>query len=376
MTARLSWEQVCARRLARHGLTSPLPRPVDAVRAMAGAHAQVMSAVELSVGLRVTGATRLDVRDALWEERSLIKTFGPRGTVHLLAADDLPMWIGALSALPAGPSPFPEGVRVTPEQAEEIIAAIAEALRDAELTVDELTEELAARVGSWAADPVMEAFQTLWPRWRQVTHLAGHRGALCFGRNKGRKVTYTSPPPYEPVDAATAQGELLKHYLYSYGPSTPERFANWLAMSPPWARGVFSAMSGELEPVEVEGTRAWVVAGDVEAPAEPPRGIRLLPYFDGYAYRVGNHPPDLLYPGRATERVLPGNFQVLVVDGVVAGLWHHRRSGRKLAVTVEPLVTLTPAQRAELDDQVERVGEILEAKPTLTIGTVTVGSHA
>jgi hypothetical protein len=45
----------------------------------------------------------------------------------------------------------------------------------------------------------------------------------------------------------------------------------------------------------------------------------LLPYFDGYAYRVGNQPPELLYPGPAGERVLRGNFQVLMVDGVVAG---------------------------------------------------------
>src|SRR2546430_11134802 len=29
---------------------------------------------------------------ALWQDRSLVKTFGPRGTVHLLPAADLPMW--------------------------------------------------------------------------------------------------------------------------------------------------------------------------------------------------------------------------------------------------------------------------------------------
>ena len=67
---------------------------------------------------------------------------------------------------------------------------------------------------------------------------------------------------------------------------------------------------------------------------------------------------------------------MLLVDGVVAGVWHQRRSGRKLDITVEPLEPLTPAQRRELDEQVERVGVILEGTPQLTIGTVTVGSHA
>src|SRR5881409_812190 len=90
----LSWAEVCARRLERHALSVPSQdgRPADIVRAMCGAHAQVLSAAELSIGLRIAGITRTDVRHALWTERSLVKTFGPRGTVHLLPTQDLPIW--------------------------------------------------------------------------------------------------------------------------------------------------------------------------------------------------------------------------------------------------------------------------------------------
>ena len=73
------------------------------VRAMCGAHAQVLSAAELSIGLRLDGADRDDVQRALWQHRTLVKTRGPRGTVHLLPTDDLPMWTGALAAVP-GPA--------------------------------------------------------------------------------------------------------------------------------------------------------------------------------------------------------------------------------------------------------------------------------
>ena len=110
---------------------------------MCGAHAQVLSAAELSIGRRIAGATRADVQRALWQERTLVKTFGPRGTVHLLPAADLAMWTGALSALPSPAPTHPEGVRFTPGQADEVIAAIGTALADAELTVDELTEAIA-----------------------------------------------------------------------------------------------------------------------------------------------------------------------------------------------------------------------------------------
>ena len=133
---RLSWAEVCARRLERHALSAPAQdaRPADIVAAMCGAHAQVLSAAELSIGLRLAGVTRADVREALWTEHSLVKTFGPRGTVHLLPTRDLPMWTGALSAIPPSTSPFPQDVRLTPEQTDAVVAAIAVALDDAELT--------------------------------------------------------------------------------------------------------------------------------------------------------------------------------------------------------------------------------------------------
>jgi len=61
---------------------------------------------------------------------------------------------------------------------------------------------------------------------------------------------------------------------------------------------------------------------------------------------------------------------------VVGGVWHQRRSGRRLALTVEPLRELTPPQLRQLDDEVALVGAVLEAIPTLTVGPVTVGAHA
>ena len=107
--------------------------------------------------------------------------------------------------------------------------------------------------------------------------------------------------------------------------------------------------------------------------------VLLLPYFDAYA--VGSHPRSRLFPGKAATRALApsgqaGNYPVLLIDGVVAGVWHQRRSGRQIEVTVEPLTRLTAGQLRALENQVERTGEILEGTPRLTVGTVTAGPHA
>ncbi len=380
----MTWADVCARRLERHALSTPLRdgRPADIVSIMCGAHAQVLSAAELSIGLRIAGITRTNVQAALWTEHSLIKTFGPRGTVHLLSAQELPMWTGALSALPPSQSGLAEDVRLTPEQTDEVIEAIAVALKDAELTIDELTEAVVAGAGPWAGDLVVPAWYGMWPRWRPAVYTAANRGVLCFGPNRGRSVTYTSPrrwlPGFRPADDRTALADLVRRYLHAYGPATPQQFAQWLAVPRQWASELFDSLAGELQQVEVDGTFAWVVAGDTLAPSAPPKGVRLLPYFD--AYTVGCHPREKVFPGRAAERALAGgqagNFPVLLIDGTVAGVWHQRRSGRTLDITVETLEELTTPQRRELDDQVERVGEFIEGKPRLTIGAVTAGAHA
>ncbi len=395
-TIPVSWTAASARRMDRQGLLTPFPAgetsPADMAGLMLGAHAQVASAAELSLALRLDGATRTDVRDALTGGRgpapgpgpgsrpaTLVKTFGPRGTIHLLPARDLPWWTGALRALPARPSPLGPEAGMTAAQTDEVIAAIGDALTGTELTVDELTEAIVARTGSWAADPVMPGFQALWPRWRQVTHTAAHRGVLAFGRDRGRKVTYTNPGS-TPASPTRSLRELVTRYLHAYGPATAHDFASWLSAPKGWATALFASLAeeGRIEEVAFLSGRAWLAAGDTAFPDEPARGLRLLPYFD--AYVIAGRPRELLYPGAAAARALAGgqagNYPVLLVDGTVAGVWHQRRSGRRIALTVEPVGRLSAAHRRALDEQAERTGAMLEGTAELTLGKITVGPHA
>ena len=381
---KVTWSAVSARRLARHGLATPvsLGSLAEQVGVICGAHAQVMVAGELSIGLRVDGATRDAIDEALWTRHSLIKTYGPRGTVHLLAAHDLTIWMGALAARPPAPNPFAPEVRLSDKQIDQIVAAIADALSDAELTIDELTDAIAARVGAWAGEKVMPAFQDLWPRWRQIMDIAAYRGALCFGPTRGRKVTYTSPrrwiADFEPAEPQASLKAVLRRYLLAYGPATPQHFAQWMSAPKRWASELFASMADELKTVSFGGVEAWVLAGDSDMPDEPPQGLLLLPYFD--AYIVGCHPRELLFPDKARERALrggqAGNFPVVLLDGEIAGVWHQRRAGKYLDFTVEPLDDLSKLQCRALDEQVERVAAFLGGKPRLTLGKIPVGPHA
>ena len=378
----MSFEDANERRLARHGLTDdpgPLASLTEAATAMAGAHAQVMSAAEVSLALRVEGATRSDVAAALWEKRSLVKTFGPRGTVHVFAATELPWWCAALGSVPRSGGHAP-GVRLLPDETDAVVAALDATLREGDRTTEELDAHVAAACGPWAAEESMPAFGGFWPRWRQALGAAAVRGVLCFGPHRGRKVAYASPSRWLSdlvlPDPEEAQLELLRAYLSAYGPATPEHLTRWLATTPAWAKELF-ARAG-LDEVDLEGEPAWVWPGDTTFDATEAPPVLLLPYFD--AFQVGSQPRGLLFPGRAAERALAGaqagNYPVLLLDGVVGGVWHQKRSGRRVRITVEPLGRLTKAQAAGLEAQVERLGAIVEAEPELVVGPVTVGPHA
>lgn len=96
----LTWEQVRAWRLAQQGLVPRSPRPdlIEAVERVLGVQAQVMSAAELSIRVRVDGLITRGVRRALWYDRTLAKTWAMRGTIHLFAAGDLPRVVAAMCA--------------------------------------------------------------------------------------------------------------------------------------------------------------------------------------------------------------------------------------------------------------------------------------
>ena len=145
----LTWDEVRTRRLARTHLLerAPAERLVEVVRDTCGIHAQVMGSAELQLAARVDGITQADVREALWESRSLAKTWTLRGTLHLHPSDELGLWTAARRAVVGERDYEADGV----EDVEEVVDAIDEALRGRRLLREELADAVAARVGPGAA---------------------------------------------------------------------------------------------------------------------------------------------------------------------------------------------------------------------------------
>lgn len=122
---------------------------LDVVAEICGLHAQLMSSAELSLWTRLDGMEPDAVQRALWDDRTLVKTWAMRGTLHLLPSSELPLWQAGLSTYRHYLKPsWSRAFGITRADLDRLIAAISEALDGRMLTREELSEEVARLSGS------------------------------------------------------------------------------------------------------------------------------------------------------------------------------------------------------------------------------------
>jgi len=373
--ARLGWAQVIAWRAARHHLVerAPAKAMLEVVADIAGLHAQVMSSAELTLATRVDDLAPDAVRRALWEERSLVKTWAMRGTLHLLPAAEYAMWQAALSTRRLWESgAWQRGFGVTLAELERLNQAVAQALDGQLLT----REELAARVGELTGSPALGG--KLRESWGAMLKPAATLGLLCFAPSKGQQVRFTSPGTWlggwAARDPEEAMDEVTRRFLAASGPVTREDFARWWGIpSPARGRKLLERLGDEVARVEVDGTAAYALAADLAslgadavdvtelAAAGRSRTVRLLPAFDQYVVTAT----------RQAEHLLPGPFKarvyrpqgwlspVLLVGGRMEGVWRQEVKDRRVEVTIEPFAGSPPAwARRAAEDEAERLAAV------------------
>jgi hypothetical protein len=375
----VGWDEVRARRLSRSSLTerSSADRLVEVVRDLCGVHAQVQASAELQLSARVEGIVRADVRAALWERRELVKAWTVRGTLHLHPADELPLWFAARRAvlrsadkgLPAWRDPA--GVvhpAVGADEVEMVRAAVWDVLGDRCLLRDELTEEVVQRVGGAARERLRSGF-------------AFFLSELCQGPPQGSRITLARPDRWiegwrDFTNEDEALREVCRRFLRTYGPARPSDFSEWFASSTftvAEARKLFEALAAELEEIDVDGHRCFVLAGDGSFPA-PSSTVRLVPEYDVYV--MGFREREQLVPDLVRDLVAqhgrgryegPAGVRFVLVDGVAAGLWERAKRGKRIELNARLTRRAGKVVRVGLQREAERTGSFLGLEPALTV---------
>ena len=335
--------------------------PAAVVAAAVGIQAQDGRAARLSVWTRGRHLASAAIEDALVAERSLVRTWTMRGTLHLVPAEDV-RWLLEL----LGPVFVAASKRRYRELGldEEACATAVAAIGKAVATEGPLTR---VAVG----ERLRAAGIEVGPGTQAVAHLvrrAALEGVICYGPDDDGNETYVALEDWiggRPADGPTgdaALAELARRHLRAFGPARSEDFAAWSGVPMATARAAWRLLDGDLTEVVAAGRPAWVLAGsDLDAGDIPSPWVRLLPAFD--TYLLGHKGRELVVDDRFAKRVWPGGGWIhptVVVDGGVVATW---RLGRGPEVDVEPFTPLAVDVAAGVDAEAGRLRTFLDRAP-------------
>jgi hypothetical protein len=312
----LTRPQILAFRRHVGALDERLPRGASSLRlaAWAGLQDSMPRAALLSIHARVD-----ETEASSWEDPSLVQLWGPRYSAYVVASRDL-------AVFSLGRLPDDVGAR-------------------------RLAEDLAARLHGLLGDarmPYGAAGRALGEHPNRLRYAAPTGTVLMRWDGARQPIIWSVPPPE--VDPRDARLELARRYLHTFGPTTPQAFADWAGIRPRQAVASFDALHRSLIPVRTPVGDAWILTRDEPTFRAVPGAVapaRLLPSGDAFFLLQGAD-RELLVPDpdlrRAlwTSRVWPGGF---LVEGELAGTWRRAHE----TVTVQTWHRLSPSAREAVE---------------------------
>lgn len=353
-----------ARLGVRHALVAPVADVVSAARAVVCLHATEPGSVHLSAWARC-GAGRDDVDAALYTERTLVKQLAMRRTVFAVPVDLLPAVRGSAAARVARQQAdllartvvaaglAADGTAWVEQACEQVLAQLTEApatTRQLRETLPVLAERLPRPESPKAPpSPVAARVVTVLAATGQVV-----RGANAGGWTTSRPVWTLARdwvPPVPPLTEPEGYAELVRRWLWAFGPGTEDDVVWWLGATKASVRRALADVGAVAVRLE-DGTPAWLHPDDVDEVRAPGHWAALLPALDpttmgwrGRAFHVDDDTAALAYDRAGNGR--PTAWW----DGRIVGSWRQQPDG---AVVVLPLTdlprTATAALRREADE--------------------------
>ena len=337
------------------------PDPAAIARAVCGIQAQDFDAARHQLRARSVGLTARAVDHAFDHERSVVKTWLMRGTLHMCAADDVRWMLDVF-----GPAVNRLGARqwatlgLDDTTLQRALRVVRTTLANGPVSRRELRDELVSR--GVFREPVGQAMIYL-------LFQAATLGITCSGPRIGRADSFVLLDDWVPRTdgprGEAALAELARRYLAAYGPATESDLAAWSGLPVARARTGMAAIAQEI--VEFPGPAPGLWALRSAAPVDVPRPpvVRLLGHFDTFllGYRRRHHLGD----EQAEDWIHRGGGgwirPVVCVDGWIVGGWRLEHSPAQAEVTVLPFERLPGRLSGGIGREVAAIGRFLE-RPT------------
>ncbi|MGZ5340351.1 MAG: winged helix DNA-binding domain-containing protein [Solirubrobacterales bacterium] len=335
--------------------------PVEIARVIAGAQAQDRYAARLSFRSRSKRPVAADIDRARTEERSLLRTWVMRKTIHLIPSDDAGWMLPLFEPLIEKWSRRRLGQLGLPASAQE------KALR----VIQRALDKNGPMTRSDAAAEVEKAGVELNPQTRlHIVMLATVSGIAIQGPDFGaspslvlRRDWIRKQPRFVREQALP---ELARRYLRGFGPATDRDFAKWSGLGLGELRTGLEAIAGELTESRVGEEVLLSLQG--AAPRLPRGGqLRLLGAFD--TYLLGYSSRDFAVAqdhGRGINSRGGGMIEpVIVRDGELLGIWRMSRKDGGLEIALDPFEPLGRPELEAVEAEVADIGRFEGLEATL-----------
>ncbi|MCL6449682.1 MAG: winged helix DNA-binding domain-containing protein [Acetobacteraceae bacterium] len=351
-------EQAAALAIERHGLApgAALADAAEAAQSVLGLHAQLLTSAAMSAAARVAGYDRARFEQELYERRALVKVWCMRGTLHLLASRDLPLFLGAvMRPRGAGYQAFFTQCGFSPAEIEALPGKVARALEQGPATrrrLHELVPDLARIPGAqWGQDVKDFCYLGFLVHAEPEGNEARFALARTWLKDWVEETALESPTGAPEEAAGRARAELLRRYLRAYGPASTADFAYWAGFDRVGPAEDARRRLGEaVAEVEVEGSTRplLMLAADMPALAavKPSRTAFPLPRFDPLV--LGLKDRQRFVDDAWRQRLfLPGGFVAATLwsRGRVVGIWDYRVRGSRLLVDAAEFRPLSGEER-------------------------------
>jgi len=357
------------RRLARLRLaaqllsSAPARNAADAVRWMLAMQAQDERGVKWSVGLRTAGATEADV-EAACDAGDIVRSWPLRGTLHLVAAEDLP-WMLGLTAKRA--------IASAAARRDVLGITLAEVERAREIAIEALPGRTALTRAALLTGIADGGVSTAGQRGYHLLWYLAQTGTLVLGPTDGRQQMFARLDAWVPnprrLERDEALGELAVRYFRSHGPAGVEDLARWSGLTLRDVRNGIAVGGAALATLEIDGRR-YVVAAEAADASDRPDGVRLLPGFDEYL--LGYRDRSIVLAPEHSDAIVPGGngmFRATIVaDGEVIGTWGRRVGARGVVVEAAPFARLSAREVEALGAAADGYGRFLGRMATTRVG--------
>lgn len=337
----MTLDEIRLRRLVNQHLLTPADRGT-VLRDLMGVQAQFMSNALHALRIRCGDPAASPAAE------DMVKSWTVRGTVHVFAREDLPLFIRAnggrdyLSKEWGGRRFWNARERwaLTPERQGELAEAILTALKDGPKTREEL-KSICRAAGMTEPEE-----GSMFDPWGGGVRELCERGFMAYTVEEEKR--FCRLKPYTPMAEETAELEMARRYFTAYSPATVHDAMYYFHTTAAKVKSWLSQLP--VEQTECQGkTYYFIETGRTYGEAVPP--CLFLAGFDplmlGYEKKESLYlaPEHLRKIFNLAGIVLPA----LLLDGRVAGRWKHK-DGK---LTVEPFRPLTPAERQEIEKKAE-----------------------